>query len=136
MDALPKISLDKDWLCEYYEREPDVYEFASSGFHVPSLSAWICSPRYDGGWAAYLQHTFYLEPTDFCVSYILHIDYAPGNIVLFVNGRRLGAFDGSRPFSFDITDYVALEDNSIALGVDCSERGHFGAVYLQPVPCD
>jgi hypothetical protein len=130
------ISLDRDWLCEYFEHEPDVYELASSALAVPSLAGWTCSGRYDGGWAAYLQHTFFLEPTDFCVSYFLQIESAPGNIVLFVNGRRLGQFDGSRPFSFDITDYVALEENSLALRVDCGGRGRFGRVYLQPVPCE
>ncbi|CAG1770764.1 hypothetical protein BAC2_01259 [uncultured bacterium] len=136
MEKLPLISLDRDWQCAYFEREPNVRELASPGTPVPSLPDWSCSRRYGSPWAAYLQHTFHLEPTDECVSYILHIESAPGTVVLYVNGRRLGEFDGSLPFSFDITDYVALEDNSMALRVECAESGRFGKLHLQPLPCE
>jgi hypothetical protein len=136
MDNSTQISLDNDWLCQYFERETDGKRSAASGIPVPSLAAWTRGDPCQTGGVAYLQRGVYLEPTDLCVSYILHIDSAPGKVVLYVNGRRLGHLDGTRPFHFDITDYMALEENAIALSVVCAAPGSFGAIYLQQVPCE
>jgi hypothetical protein len=103
---------------------------------VPSLIDWRRGEHQKRAGFAELQRSVYLEPTEVCISYVLHIDSAPGKVVLNVNGRRLGHFDGRQPFTFDITDYVALEDNTIVLRVDCSARGRFGAIYLEQMPCE
>jgi hypothetical protein len=139
MAALPFISLNTGWTVEYFELDPDLYEFAPDPDPVASLADWRCSERYDDRWAAMLRRTFDLEPTETCVTYRLRIERAPGRVVLFINGRRLGEVM-AYPFEFDVTDYVALEQNQIALRVACAEcdgyQGFFGAVYLRAIPCE
>lgn len=138
MNSPTALSLDARWRVEYFEIDPDLYEFGSTGQPVESLRQWRCEGRYDEGWAAWLRHTFWLEPADACVNYELDIPAAPGRVVLYVNGRRLGEFDGERPFHFDITDYVALEDNWVGLRVACGPclaGARFGEIRLHTVPC-
>jgi hypothetical protein len=131
------MSLNANWMVDYFEKEPDLFEFAPAGQSVPLLSAWRCSDRFDTGWAAWLMHTFYLEPTDDCVSYVLKLISTPGPVTLYVNGRRMGELDGDGGFEFDITDYVALEDNWIAFRVDCApgEDRRFAGVRITAIPC-
>lgn len=135
MTTAATISLDDNWLCEYFETDPDLFEFAASGQRVSSLREWVCSGRYDESWAAWLQRRFDLPSTDFCVRYTLHIDAAPNGTVLYLNGRRMGTIDSTQPFSFDVTDYVTLEDNRIAFRAGC-EGGRFGSVFLRQRPCE
>lgn len=135
------LSLDSGWRAEYFELEPDVYEFADvDGLPVPSLQRWRCEQRYTEGWAAYLQRSFDLDPIENeCLRFELVIERAPAHLVLYLNGRRLGEIDGRTLFRFDITDYVTLEDNRIGLRVtcaDCAARGCFGRVSVIAVPCD
>jgi hypothetical protein len=133
MNTLPTLSLDENWRCAYFEDKHNAWSPGS--VHVHSLSEWLSATRASGI-AAVLFHQFDLEPTDFCVNYMLHVESAPGTIRLEINGRRMGEFDGSPAFAFDVTDYVALEDNTISFQVDCSAAGKFGAVYLEQVPCE
>jgi hypothetical protein len=136
MSIPPPISLDDGWAVEYFEKDPDMYEFAAAGYAVPSLRNFACSGRVDGGWMAWLTRTFDVPPIlDVCLRFDLHITAAPGAIVLYVNGRRLGEVDGTRPFIFDVTDFITLEDNLIGLRVDCGVSGAFGDVFLKAEPC-
>jgi hypothetical protein len=132
----PPISLNDGWTVEYFEKEPDLYELAAAGIPVPSLRAFTCSGRLDGTWMAWLTRTFDVPPIlEVCLRYDLHIRAAPGVILLYVNGRRLGEVDGARPFVFDVTDFITLEDNQVALRVDCAQGGAFGDVFLKPELC-
>ncbi|NDJ61693.1 MAG: hypothetical protein GYB67_11245, partial [Chloroflexi bacterium] len=72
MTFLLLVPLDDQWQCEYFEIEPDLFEFAD-GLAVPSLEAWTFERRYTEGWAAWLQRSFTLRPLDTCVRYQLHI---------------------------------------------------------------
>ena len=136
MNSFPLISLDDGWTVEYFEKEPDLYEFAASGIPVPSLRAFTCGGRVDEGWNAWLTRTFDVPPIlDVCLRFDLHLTSAPGPVVLVINGRRVGVVDGSRPFTCDVTDMITLEDNEIAFGVDCAAGGRFGDVYLKAEPC-
>lgn len=130
------ISLDDGWTVEYFEREPDLYEFAASGQPVPSLRAFSYSGRVDDSWLAWLTRTFDVPPIlDVCLRFDLHITAAPGDIVLYMNGQRLGEVEGREPFVLDVTDFITLEDNQIALRVDCAQGGAFGEVVLKAEPC-
>ena len=85
---------------------------------------------------AWLTRTFDVPPIlDVCLRFDLHIRAAPGVIVLYINGRRLGKVVGSQPFVFDVTDYTTLEDNLIGLRLDCGSTGAFGDVFLKAEPC-
>lgn len=130
------ISLDTDWTVEYFELEPDLYEWGPSAQSVEQLSSWRCTSRVDEGWGALLMTTFDLEMTEFCARYDLFIERAPGTVVLYINGRRMGEVDGSKPFTFDVTDYITLEDNRLGFRVHCADEGSFGTVKLLQFPCD
>lgn len=136
MEPTQIISLDAGWTVEYFELQPDLFEFGAEAQPVESLRLWRCSERFDERWGATLQRTFDLEIAEICVRYYLSIEHAPGTLILYLNGRRMGAVDGSVPFMFDVTDYVTLEDNRIAFRVECREDAGFGAVALLQVPCE
>lgn len=133
MNDLPTYSLDAAWHCEYFELDPDLYEFMDGGLAVASLADWHCEARFNVGWAAWLQRTFTLTPTDDCVNYHLDIDAAPGATQVYINNQRVSAV--SAPVKLDVTALVALGDNTIAFRVECGGGGYFGDVRLQTIPC-
>lgn len=138
MIGLPSIPLDSGWLCDYFEAEPDVYELAAESA-VTALSAWSFDRRRAEGWAAWLERTFALEPTDECVRYLLLIDSAPQGMRIYVNGEHVADYqvgDDDPPFEVDVTDRVWLDTNRIAFRVDSGATGTFAGVRLQPAPCD
>jgi hypothetical protein len=115
-----------------------VYEFATQDTIV-TLSQWSFDKRRSEGWRAWLQRSFRLEPTDFCVRYFLLIDTAPQGTDIFINDQSVAVYtvgDDDPPFELDVTNYVALEDNTIAFRVDCETVGQFAGVRLLAVPCD
>ncbi len=135
MSSLPNLSLNNDWVCNTFELDPDLYEFAHDGQPVADLRAWACDRRYDDGWAAWLQKTFDLPMTDVCINYTLRIARAPKGTVVSINGTRLGEMNNGNLFEMDVTDYVTLEDNVIRFRVICGGEGSFGDIILEGIPC-
>ncbi len=130
--SFPDISLDSEWLLDYFEDIPTLYEFMET-FRLPSLAKWTFDKTRPVNWLAWLQHHFDLPLRGVCVSYWLRIDSAPSTARLYINGRNFGEF--STPLSLDVTDYVALEDNRIEFRVPCDARGSFSDIRLTAIPC-
>jgi len=129
MPNLSTISLNDQWV-SYIDHVTPVSGFVDGSAFVPSLRQWISE-----GESVRLERKFSLEPMDeICVSYFLHVLEAPLTAQITINGRVLAAY--VKPFEMDVTDYVWLEDNVIAIYVSGAAPGKFGDVYLQPVPCD
>lgn len=127
-----------NWTCTYFEAEPDLYELATDD-RLVMLAHWSFDKHRSVGWLAWLQHTFVLEPTDFCVRYFLFIDCAPQETRIYINGQEIAGYrigDDDAPYEYDITEYVTLGKNSLAFRVDCEAEGGFNGVSLQPYPCD
>ena len=139
MSTLPALSLDSDWVCEYFQMDSGSRD-AADEIVVPSLVEWVFDKRRVENWAAWLRHGFDLDATDFCVSYMLVIDSAPEDMRIYINGEKVGVYQppepGAPPFEIDLTYYVALEYNEIAFRVEWNAAGRFEGVRLQPVPCD
>jgi hypothetical protein len=143
MTTLPVIPLNDDWLCDYFELGPTAYEFLN-GTAVRRLSEWTFDKRRVEGWAAWLQRGFVIEPVDECVRYLLYIDSGPDSQTaparIYLNGRHVADFippgDDAPPFELDVTDNIYLEDNTIALRVECDAVGQFSGLRLQAVPCE
>ena len=135
MDTIRKISLDLNWKCAYFHGEP-IEGNVFTPTLVDSLSAWSWDAPTDPDFVAHLFHHFFLEPTDFCVSYTLRLESAPKRLRITVNTEELGEFDGTQPLAIDVTDAVRLEDNVIRFKVGCAEYAPFGAVYLEQIPCE
>ncbi len=128
------LHLNTGWTCEYFEIEPDLYEFQDLRVQIARLTDWRFPSRYAEGWAAWLERAFQLHPQAECVRYHLLLDYVPAQTRLSINGETIGIV--RTPVQLDITDRVALGDNRIAFRVEAGADGTFGSVRLQAVPCD
>jgi hypothetical protein len=132
------ITLDTDWVCEYFELDPNLYELATD-VRVKSLATWSFDKRRDENWAAWLQRTFTLHPTEECVHYWLLIDSAPQHCRIYINGQAVAYYDvgdDDPPFELDVTDNVWLDDNKLSFRVDHESEGRFEGVRLVAIPCD
>ena len=129
MNALTTISLSDNWRVS-----PFSVDGWSPGFGpLDSLKDWT-SPEHKGG-AILFMRQFFLEATDFCVRYLLHVEAVPSAVKLVINGKTIPC-EGTQPFIFDVTDAVRLEDNLIFFEVMGGADSKFGAVYLEQVPCE
>lgn len=138
LPMLPTLLLETNWTCDYFELEPDLYEFMNSE-SVATLSAWTFDRRRVDNWAAWLQRSFTLRQLDCCVSYLLYIDSAPAGAKIYVNGQRAGIYFppglDDPPFELDVTPLVALGENCLAFRVNWDMLGAFSGVRLQAVSC-
>ena len=136
MSRLPVISLIANWTCDYFEDgATNLYEFRDS-HPVASLADWSFDRRLSDGWAAWLQRRFDLPMLNHiaCVNYVLQIDDAPYGAILDINGREFGQVQ--TPFTMDVTDFIALEDNTIGFRVPCHATGQFQGIRLVAVACE
>jgi hypothetical protein len=134
MIDLPAIPLNDGWRCEYFEMGAGPRQ-TTDDEPVPSMLEWVFDKRRGENWAAWLKCGFDLEPTDACVIYTLHVDSAPEETLIYINGEKVGTISET-PYSVDVTNMVALEYNEIALRVEWNAAGRFEGIRLQPVPCD
>ncbi len=136
--SAPALLLETGWSCDYFELEPDLYEFMNPE-PVPALSAWTFDRRRVDNWAAWLQRSFTLRRLDYCVNYFLYVDSAPAGAEIHVNGQHAGVYSppgpDDPPFELDITRLLTLGENRIAFRVAWDMLGAFSGVRLQPVPC-
>ena len=138
MTAFSPIPLNTDWRSYPPEDIDPVYgatQLDDSSWDVlPTLSDW---PRHLLGREEiiHLQRKFDLEPIGgVCLRFILHIQAAPDNTSVYVNGWHVGTIQKGESLNADVTDYVTLEGNVLLLKV--TKPGIFGDVYLNPMPCD
>ncbi len=117
------ISLDNGWQCASSETFSDILP-------VPTLVNLPGSAR-----PIYLRRSFDLDVTDYCVSYLLHIEAAPAGIQLSINGEPV-PLDGSPPYCVDVTMNVALDDNEIVIQLPPGASGSILGLCLEPLPCD
>ena len=86
----------------------------------------------------WLTRDFDLAPLDECARYLLHIDALPGAISVVMGDKPVGNAH-SAPLVFDVTEYVALEVNTLWLRLSLAtiEAGSaLGPVWLEAVACD
>jgi hypothetical protein len=135
---MDKISLDTDW--RYF---PTEVMDAAYGVSELDESSWGVLPQlsdYPRDLIAFsgtlnLRRTFDLEPiTDVCVQIHLHLEHAPIDTQVYVNGWHVGTTKASEVLHADITDYVSLEDNLILLKL--THSGDLRGLFLQRVPCE
>lgn len=127
------LTLDTDWTCDYFEVDPDLYEFQDYAAALPRLGDWRFDRRYPDGWAVWLERRFTLHPTSECVRYELSITAAPSGAQLSMNGKAYGSV--SAPTTYDVTDDVTLDENRIAFRVESGAEGGFGEIRLRAIAC-
>jgi hypothetical protein len=124
------IYLNDNWQYRSTTPQSDLPAFDPSQ-PVTSLTDWS-SDRQHARQIAWLKRIFELEPTDYCVNYVLHVEAAPHGTHAYVNGELIGTL----PSDIDITLNVALGENEILLQVESNAPGRFVGVELRPVPCE
>jgi hypothetical protein len=101
---------------------------------IPLDEGWRFEAQADG-LAATARRTFWLEPAGFCVRYFLHIEAARQVVAVVINDHDIRVVPQDNGIIVDVTDYVALEENTIALRV-AKQGGTFGGIRLQAVRCE
>lgn len=82
-----------------------------------------------------LQRMFDLEPIgEVCLRFFLHIEAAPDDTTVTMNGWDVGRVQAGQLLVADVTDFVTLEDNALLLNVN--QQGRFGEVWLARVLCE
>src|SRR5579871_6599873 len=99
---IPEIPLNTHWR---QNSAPDT----DDGFDVPLLSNF--ESRRIQGKMAWLERAFDLPIQDVCINYLLRIDAVAQGTHLSINWRDFGEI--SAPLEIDVTDNVALENNTI-----------------------
>jgi hypothetical protein len=134
MTRLAFIPLETDWQIHFIFTGED--SISDKSPIKTNLSEW--EPLASQNTAVWLKRDFDLALLDECARYLLHIDALPGAISVVLGDKPVG--DGqSAPLVFDVTEYVALEDNTLWLRLSLAtiEAGNaLGPVWLEAVPCD
>ncbi len=132
------ISLETDW--RYF---PTEIMDAAYGVSELDESSWGVLPQLSDyprdliavSSSLHLRHTFDLEPiSDVCVRIHLHLQHAPNDTQVYVNGWHVGATKSAEVLFADITDYVSLEDNLLLLKL--TRSGDLHGLFVQRVPCE
>lgn len=134
--------LDNNWVYFFAENRRDDYSEVdldiSGWIPLERLSDWAVASSSQAG-ADWFRRNVTLEAPDTCMTFVLHIERVPQDIQVYVNGLLVGEAEGGQPFRHDVTEYVAMGRNVIAMQLVCvfdACGGGFGNFYLQPVPCD
>lgn len=136
------MSLDKDWLYYFASNpqndysQPDVNE--AGWIPLPEISDWTVANSAHTGVDWFRRH-FTLMPMDGCVRYLLQIEVVPENLTVYINGKKVSDTRTKQDFKADVTDYVTLDENIIALRLTPRSNnagGSFEKIGLQPIPCE
>jgi hypothetical protein len=142
MDTLTTLLLEDDWVYFFAENRRDDYRHVgldvSGWIPLEKLSDWgVTSSGQEG--ADWFRRIITLKPTASCVNYVLQIKKAPQTIAIFLNGHLVDEVPGGDSFSGDVTQYVALGENTLVMQLTCLSNacgGSFGTISLQPVTCE
>ena len=138
MKTLPTISLTHDWAyrqtadtdVDYRAAEPDVDTWE----RLTSLTEMELA--LSGDKTVWLRKDFWLHPLDVCVRYHLTIELPSLPLDVYVNGHVAGSCAASS--EVDVTDYVTLDRNRLALKVVTVGSGSLllKRIVLRAVPCE
>jgi hypothetical protein len=141
MDTLTTILLNDNWVYFFAENQRDDYSHVgldvAGWIPLEKLSDWGVTSSGQGG-ADWFRCTIALSPTKSCVNYVLQIRNAPQTIAIFLNGQFVDEVPGGESFNGDVTEYVALGENTLAMQLTCLSNacgGSFGSISLQPIAC-
>jgi hypothetical protein len=139
-----EINLGTDWLYLFTANTGADYSKLdtknTAWIPLPQLSDWSVTKTGQSGTDWFRRH-IELEPTEDCVRYFLRIERVPEQVVIYLNGTRVDSLSASenRPLHTDVTDFVALGENILALKLTYSSDksgGAFGRVTLIQTPCE
>lgn len=134
------IDINVDWLYFFSNNKVSDYSDVQidEAVWIPiDLSDWTVSSNVNSG-ADWFRRHIQLEPLEGCVRYVLKIERVPEAVTLFVNGKELSQIRGKESYSGDVTNFVALGNNVIAMKLTCTNNeagGGFGKISLTAIPC-
>ena len=142
MMTLNAIRLETDWFYHFARNKkinlsaPTIDE--TGWIPLPEISDWAVTNAVQSG-ADWFRRRLIIRSTNVCVRYVLHIEHIPENVEIYLNGRFVGSSRGTRHFKVDVTDFVFLGANLLAMKLTCETNtagGGFGLIRLQPIECD
>jgi hypothetical protein len=105
---------------------------------LPNVTDWTVASSAPQG-VDWFRRAVMIEPPGMCANYVLRINRVPEALQVYVNGRLAGEASSGKPFSRDVTDFVAVGRNVLALKLTVSKPnggGTLGDIRLEQVPCD
>jgi hypothetical protein len=133
MNMIAAIDLINDWACEWFELDPDLYEFLRPE-PVPDLRAWTFDQRRLENWSAWLYRRFEMPAEALRTRAYLCIDSAPSPARIYLNDSLISMYiqpgDDDPPFELDVTEWLRPGGNHIAVRVEGYSRGRFEGVSL------
>ncbi len=134
MNTFTAIDLMRDWDCEWFELDPDLYEFLRPE-PVPDLRAWTFDQRRVENWSAWLYRRFELPAELAAACVYLCIDSAPSPARFYLNDHLVSTYvqpgDDDPPFELDVTHWLRPAGNHIAVRVEGCSVGRFENVSLR-----
>jgi beta-galactosidase/beta-glucuronidase len=136
MNTLTLLDLTTSWACEWFELDPDLYEFLRPE-QVPDLRAWTFDQRRLENWSAWLYRRFELPADDLLGRrWLLCIDAAPSPARLYLNDQLIAEYEqpgaDEPPFDLDVTGWLRPGSNHIAIRVEGYSVGNFDGLSLRP----
>lgn len=140
MTQIPKISLDEKW--RYH------YATASDNFSNPNIndSDWewttftgLDMPKVAPPEAIWLRKRFHLNKSEACLRYFLRCDDSSLPMTVYLRGQKIAELGNDANLDVDVTDYVSLDDNVLALAIHAEKWDldpQQAEIYLQPIFCD
>jgi hypothetical protein len=136
MNTLTAFDLTTGWACEWFELDPDLYEFLRPE-QVLDLRGWRFDQRRLENWSAWLYRHFELPADGLANRWYLCIDSAPSPARLYLNDQLIADYeqpgDDDPPFDLDVSAWLRTDSNHIAIRVEGYSVGKFEQITLQPV---
>jgi hypothetical protein len=135
MNTLTALDLTTGWACEWFELDPDLYEFLRPE-QVPDLRAWTFDQRRLENWSAWLYRRFELSADDVSRRWLLCIDSAPSPARIYLNDQLIAEYeqpgDDDPPFDLDVTAWLRTGSNHLAIRIEGYSMGRFDGLSLRP----
>jgi hypothetical protein len=130
-------SLNDNWVYLFAENQRENYsapDFDDSAWiPLPQLSDWSVASSVNSG-ADWFRRAIELTSTEVCVNYELTIGHLPETACVYLNGQLVGNAERNKPFGCDVTSYVALGRNVLAIQLIYTSEagGGAGDICLRP----
>lgn len=137
---MSRVKLNDNWLYRFARNKRNDYSGPAIDpamwIPLPMLSDWGVSSAVQTG-ADWFRRDVILPDTTTHMHYMLQIRSVPEQVTVFVNGYRIGVVASGQSFTSDVTPFVNIGHNIVALkvqGGSDSDGGGFGDISLQAVP--
>ena len=140
MTQIPKISLNEKWHYRFAtEQESYSNPAVDDSDWEWTLFTEVPIPKVSPPAVIWLRKRFHLNPMEACVRYYLRCDRNSYPMTVYLRGHAVAQGSNDSYLDVDVTDYVSLDDNVLALEIHADKWDldtQEAELYLQPIFCD